>query len=196
LAAPRICSVLNCNKPVSHRGFCSAHYQRWLKYGDPQGGGTFKGEPMRFLQETVLLFDEDVCLDWPYHCDSYGYAQLWISSVKGHRLVSRIVCEALNGEPPTPSHEAAHSCGRGNQGCVAPRHLVWKTRTENQSDRLIHGTHSRGEKSGSNKLSPDEVRLIRALNGKMFRADIAKQFHVGKTTVTNIINRKKWAWLD
>lgn len=29
------CSIKDCGKPTQSRGWCSKHYQRWLKYGDP-----------------------------------------------------------------------------------------------------------------------------------------------------------------
>jgi len=29
------CTVEECDKPHSARGFCNIHYQRWLKYGNP-----------------------------------------------------------------------------------------------------------------------------------------------------------------
>ena len=32
------CAVLGCTKPVAKREWCNAHYIRWRKHGDPQGG--------------------------------------------------------------------------------------------------------------------------------------------------------------
>lgn len=31
----RICSVAGCDKPHDSKGFCSKHYERWRKHGDP-----------------------------------------------------------------------------------------------------------------------------------------------------------------
>lgn len=39
--ADRICSIEDCDKKVgrgSARGFCSGHYHRWQRYGDPLSG--------------------------------------------------------------------------------------------------------------------------------------------------------------
>jgi hypothetical protein len=52
----------------------------------------------------------------------------------------RLMCQLAHGDPPTPDHIAAHSCGRGHEGCVNPNHLSWKTYSENELDKRVHGT--------------------------------------------------------
>ncbi len=39
------CAVAGCERPVhvESRGLCNAHYQRWLRHGDPLGAGTGRG---------------------------------------------------------------------------------------------------------------------------------------------------------
>src|SRR5690242_13435179 len=36
------CSITDCKRSNHRRGFCVAHYQRLLKYGDPMAGGPFR----------------------------------------------------------------------------------------------------------------------------------------------------------
>lgn len=49
-------------------------------------------------------------------------------------LVSRLVCEWYNGPPPTPEHEAGHTCPLGERClCINPHHLTWQTREENEN---------------------------------------------------------------
>lgn len=38
MQATRICSLTDCDKPISHRTWCEGHYRRWLDHGDPQAG--------------------------------------------------------------------------------------------------------------------------------------------------------------
>lgn len=38
----RVCQVQECDRPALARGWCTAHYERWRKHGDPLGGGAFR----------------------------------------------------------------------------------------------------------------------------------------------------------
>lgn len=132
------CSVDGCGKPTVARGWCTSHWTRWSRHGDPQGGDTGKGELPRFFREIVLAYDGNNCLPWPFGRHHNGYASML--SEGQTKYVHRLVCEEANGPPPTPKHDAAHSCGRGHEGCVTRRHLRWATRAENEADKIRHGT--------------------------------------------------------
>jgi hypothetical protein len=141
---------------------------------------------------VVLSYDGDECLIWPYG-KTRGYARIRHAGREG--LVSRLICEREYGPPPTASHEAAHSCGRGKLGCVAKRHLRWATRTENEADKLMHGTHNRGERQGGAKLTRDGVIAIRALASRAQQKDIAAKFGISEAQVSRIVNGETWRWL-
>lgn len=193
MADSRICKIDGCDKPLKARGWCNAHWVRWKRYGDPLAGQTMKGEPSRFFNEVVLPYDGDECLIWPYSKDGKGYAQ--IRKDGRNQSVSNLVCREIDGPPPTPEHEAAHSCGKGHLGCVAPSHLSWKTHVDNEADKLIHDTHIRGERCGTSKLSESQVLQIRELIGRKTQREIAKMFGVCQATVSFINRRRRWFWL-
>lgn len=195
----KACSIENC-KGNSHyiaggkKGLCGKHYQRLWKFGDPLAGNTEKGEPMRFILDVVMAYEGNDCLRWPYAENGQGRGQLCVDgeNVQAHRYV----CILANGYPPTPKHEAAHSCGKGDERCVTKGHLSWKTRAENEADKLVHGTHNRGERHPLVKLSEDDARYILAAKGAISQRDLARQFDVSDTTVRNIQCGKRWAWLS
>jgi hypothetical protein len=82
---------------------------------------------------VVLQYEGDDCLIWPYANNRYGYGQMVYEG--RHREVHRVVCELVNGDPPTPLHVACHYCNNGDLGCVAPTHVRWATRADNMADR-------------------------------------------------------------
>lgn len=189
-----ICSIPECGKSVIAKGFCGKHYQRFNKYGDAlYTAVTPKGEAMDFFHNYVLPYTGKECLIWPYSKNSDGYAHIYHGGKV--RSAHRVVCEMVKGPPPTKGHEAAHECGNGNKGCVNPGHLFWKTRKQNQTDRVKHGTSNRGEQSYRAKLTREQVLQIRSLQGAKPNSEIARLFGVSSKTVSKIHVRKIWGWM-
>lgn len=189
MANQSICKIDGCDKPVKAHGCCNAHYLRWRRYGDPLKGRIPHGEAARFYREVVLPYDGDECLIWPYQRDANGYARMRSA------VVSRRLCEDVNGPAPTNKHQAAHSCGNGHHGCVAKRHLSWKTASANQMDRVQHGTSNRGGNHGNAKLTQQDVIRIMEMKGKMRQRDIAALFGVSRSNVSAIHRGQSWGWL-
>lgn len=194
------CSVEGCNGNAHYlakgaRGMCASHDRRWRLYGDPNEGRVSPGEPLRWAREVAVLFDGDGCLTWPFSRFPDGYGALVTPDARSSRA-SRVICTFSHGEPPSSHHEAAHSCGKGHEGCVSPKHLRWATKAENAADRTDHGTHGRGDENGMSKLTEDDVLEIRSLQGAMTQQAIANLFGVDRTQVGNILRRKQWAWLE
>lgn len=52
------------------------------------------------------------------------------------KLITRRVCEEVNGPPPTSKHQAAHNTPNGCIGslCVNGNHLRWASQSENAMD--------------------------------------------------------------
>lgn len=187
-----ICNIEGCERKSHARGMCAGHDHRFRKYGDPLKGRTAIGEAIKFFEDG-LLYEGDMCLIWPYSKNTVGYGQVKY----GDRMeyVHRLACIEANGPPPTPSHEAAHSCGKGSSGCFNKRHLSWKTRLENQADRVGHGTHIFGERHGRAKISEEAARAILAMKGAKSQRAIAAEFGVSQSHVSEIHKGKKWGWL-
>lgn len=183
-----VCSIAGCNRDVHGNRYCHAHYCRWLKYGDPSAGRAVNGSPMRFFEETVLTYQGDDCLMWPFAVNHAGYGRIYIAGRM--QIVSRVVCEEINGPALTTDHQAAHSCGNGHLGCVNPRHLRWATRIENESDKETHGTTRRGARHPMAILSESEVRNI--YYDCRVQSVIASDYRVSQTTVSDIKRGKRW----
>lgn len=189
----RICSVQDCGKDSYKRGLCCPHYERLRRHGDPLAGRVHDGDVARFINEIAMQFKSNECLTWPFATDNYGYGKLRFDgrTISAHRYI----CTLVHGLHKEDRTQAAHSCGMGSKGCVNPNHLSWKTRKENEADKLLHGTHARGERCGTSKLTEADVKEIRILKGVKPQKEIAERFQISVPTVSEIQNRRKWSWL-
>lgn len=189
----KACLVDGCSKHARTRGWCTAHYTRWLRHGDPEGGRTPDGEPLAFL-EQAFISETDDCIPWPFAKRKKGHGTVYI---KGRlHVAARVVCERVHGAPPAPEYQAAHNCGKGHEGCINPRHLRWATGSENEADKLIHGTHNRGERHNMAKLTEDQVLDIRRRAGRgETQSALSREYGVRVGTIHFIVHRKTWWWL-
>lgn len=183
----RKCSVESCAKPHLARGYCSAHWERWRRYGDPLGGRTPCGLPMAFIRKAVE-YSEHCCLEWPYGLNSDGYGQI---SHEGRPLRSHILVCILAHGPRPEGLQAAHSCG--NRACVNQSHLRWATRQENEADKKLHGTYLHGQNHHNAKLSDEDVAIIRDLCGHRKQREIARRFGVSPSTINDIRRGRTWS---
>lgn len=195
MARISLCSIPDCGKSSCARKLCQKHYRRLMLTGDPlTSKSTIKGAPQRFYSDVLLTYQGNECVIWPFSKTPGGYGQMHVDGVSV--IVSRRLCEEVNGPPPTPKHQAAHSCGRGLEGCVTQSHLSWKTRKENEADKLLHGTHNRGEKHPLAKLNSDQVMEILALGGSDTKKNIAKRFGISSTSVFKILSGETWKHIN
>lgn len=183
------CTVEGCGFPHQAKGYCQNHYRSFKDRGDPLAAKrrkTATGEPLDYLTNVACLYDGDDCLKWPYATGSNGYGRIRFEGMD--QMPHRLVCMFVYGPPPEGT-EAAHSCGKGHEGCVNPNHLRWDTKLSNNQDKFVHGTAAR-------KLSPDHVRAIRVMEPLMSQDRIAELTGVSQSTVSAILRRSIWGWLD
>lgn len=188
------CSVSGCEKQSRSGGMCYMHYMRVRRRGsaNPPKWRADRGEPESFLWMAVESATND-CILWPFSLHDFGYGQInWYG--KTHR-VHALVCELVYGKRPLPKYESAHSCGK--RPCVNPRHLSWKSRSDNQMDRVPHGTSNRGQRQWNHVLSDQDVREIRILleTTDLSQSAIGKRYGVAPKTISDIHTRKTWYWL-
>lgn len=109
--------------------------------------------------------------------------------------VHRIVALAFIGPPPFPKAECCHRDGDSLHNHW--RNLKWATPSENQMDRVAHGTSNRGTRQHMAKLQAHDVRQIRALlaQDEFTRAEIGRRFGVARQTVNAIAAHRSWYWL-
>ena len=194
MANRELCSIDGCGKPRSRRRLCNSHYLRLRRHGSPFGGlrRAAHGEPSAWLRQHVG-YSSDKCLAWPFARgrDGRGRIQNDISP-QAHRAM----CILAHGKPPSARHQAAHTCGKGHEGCVNPAHLYWATPLENNADQIVHGTRLRGAKKPGARLTEDDVRKIRRMKDMgLSQREIGERFGVHAETIGDILRGATWSWL-
>ena len=186
------CTIPGCGKPHLSRGYCQFHWTRWYDHGDPLKGKDPVHNPQYFFYNTVIKYKNKDCLIWPFGKDkNSGYGVFtYHSNFMG---VHRAVCLEVYGDPPTKLHQAAHICGVTS--CCNPNHLRWATRSENELDKIVHGTSNRGSRHGVSKLVESDVIQIRNLYGTESASKIGRKFGVCGSTILGMWHWKQWKWL-
>jgi len=130
------------------------------------------------------------CWLWTGGCGNRGYGVFWYEDKiwASHRFSYLLA----NGELPTTPLVLRHKCK--SKKCCNPEHLESGTPSENTNDRLRDGTDNRGAKHSMVKLTEVQVREIRQSDKS--QRDLAKEFGVRQTTISAIIRKKTWAWLE
>jgi hypothetical protein len=102
-----------------------------------------------------------------------------------------LVVLAFIGPKLHPDWEVCHDDGdhRNNR----EDNLRWDTRAGNFADKVLHGTHQRGERHGKAKLTDKQARQI--LLDPRRPQEIAPEFGVSDATVYLIKNRQSWRHL-
>lgn len=190
------CKIEDCTGVAIARNLCHKHWRRLRLYGDPLTHiRSSQGEAESYLKDVVLNYSGEDCLIWPFDRTDQGYARIKPQD-NGTRVVPRIICEHIYGKPPTIEHQAAHSCGKGHEGCVNPKHLRWATPPENIADKKMHGTWLMGEDVPTAKLTENDVRRIRHLGSQMQQKEIAHLYNVSQATIWKILTHRTWRWLE
>jgi len=191
----KFCIVEGCEKKQHVRlGYCDKHYYRFKAHGDPLGGGkgSSHGAPLKWIHDNSNYSGKD-CLTWPFQLSWNGYGS--VKHNGKNRVASRVMCEVAHELPEHEGLDAAHSCGNGASGCMNPRHLSWKTRTENCADKKLHGTNMQGEAVPSSVITEsqaEQIILMAMKNPKMLYKDISKSIQCSSCIVGNILRGKTW----
>jgi hypothetical protein len=130
-------------------------------------------------------YEGDDCLIWPFS-GPRGYGHFKCNGKRSY--AHRYMCTLIHGDPPSDKHQASHSCGRGHEGCVHPLHLSWKTQSENQLDRRIHGTTKRNGNGWAGKVTMAQAEEIRRLASTKTQDDLAEMFDTSRGNIQFILN--------
>jgi len=139
------------------------------------------GGPKAAWIRRHVNYQDVECLIFPFprHKDGYGTLGLDYKVIYAHRFM----CELVHGDPPTDQHQAAHSCNRGDDGCVNPQHLSWKTPGENHKEAVWHPKI---------KVGVEAAKAIRDMKGIEDVSVTAARHDIAEITVRQIQAGRMW----
>lgn len=171
------CDVDGCEKRARARGWCSSHYSRWKRYGNPTAG-----TPKRRRAPSRECFEDKIgtgaipthrpdlgpCSVWTGFCDPSGYAKFSVEEQSAY--AHRWAWEQIHGPVPE-GLELDHLCHNGSgcaggatcphRRCVNPAHLEAVTHHEN----LLRGVGPASRTHCPQGHPYDEANTYRKPNG-------------------------------
>jgi len=158
----RICVIESCDRPVyvQIRGLCGAHYHRWQRYGDPEGGGAPRSGTTPIERICAKSRREDRGYITPCRVFTGYRSKKGYGDVGAGKAVHVIIYEYVHG--PVPKGEPVHHrCEQPD--CWDPLHLIALTPLQHKAEH--HRTHCyRGH-----PLSGENLEFAHRSNGYVDR---------------------------
>ncbi len=90
--------------------------------------------------------------------------------------------------------DICHNDGCTTNNCIG--NLRYDTQSNNEKDKIIHGTAKRGGNCNFTKLTDEQVKEIRELSKtNLSQSEIAAKFNISRQQVSKIKLNTRWAWL-
>ncbi len=167
---PIACTIRDCPKPITCRGWCWTHYNRWRVYGDPLIKTRGNDRTMKFW--STFRRDPSGCWLWTGAVNPQGYGFFYTGSdqVMAHRWAYATMIE-----PVLDGVDVHHVCEV--RACVNPTHL----------QPIPAVTHRFEHNRQHRPLDDETVRSIRArLAATANVLGTAKHFGVSRDQVRGI----------
>lgn len=186
---PKLCGC-GCGGVVKSRAgrFLPGHTRRLIP-----------GRPIieRFWEKVARAAPNE-CWEWSGCRSPKNYGLMSVGSKtdgsRHTRFAHRISYELHYGPIPA-GMSVCHKCD--NPPCVNPAHLFLGSHQVNMHDMTQKGRATKGNKNPQARLTADQVRAIRAqAEDGDTHAEIAARFSINRSTVSMIVNRKRWGHIE
>ncbi len=116
----RICSLVDCNRPLRARGYCATHYAVFMRRGTPHAPPRAVRPVEQRAWAKVQM--RDGCWEWRGAVRTSGYGSIVLSPQHSRRIAMahRVIYESLLGPIPA-GLTIDHLCM--NTQCVRPDHM-------------------------------------------------------------------------
>jgi HNH endonuclease len=147
----------------------------------------------RKLKPIEFIVNENGCFICTSHAKDWDGYPLLKRNGKMIRM-SRYIYEECFG-PIKEGNVIRHKCD--NPECINPEHLEQGTPHENSLDMVRRNRSTRGERNGAAKLTEKEVKDIRNLRNMGIPYEVIRnKYGISKTTIWEIVKKRKWKHVD
>jgi hypothetical protein len=154
---------------------------------------THHGKTQSLKERFLNMIDsekENGCINWNGYTSitgGHGVLSIRINGKPFMYKAHRLSYQLFKGEIPKDKF-VLHNCN--NVKCVNINHLRIGTQKENVLDRIKDGTDNKGERHGLSKLTEEQVKKIKKMEGH--HLEIAKLFNVSQKAIYDIIHGRTW----
>lgn len=139
------------------------------------------------LERNSIPEPNSGCLLWTGPYESSGYGQTAVpgmGNTKAHRAAWIV------SKGPIPAGvQICHKCDV--RGCIEITHLFAGTRQDNMDDMVAKGRQRHGARHAHAKLTPDQVRAIRA--DTRSSAQIAQDYPITASNIRSVKTGRCWS---
>lgn len=142
------------------------------------------------IERLLFPLTSSGCMEFPGSRTKKGYGSVNVSgkTTQAHRYAYYVHIGNPSGGV------VMHTCD--NPGCVNPDHLTLGSQKDNMDDMVQKGRAPHGERSGSVKMSEDDVYgIFNMRNLGMTHASIARVVGVSQQQVSRILLGERWSHL-
>lgn len=162
----------------------------WLLDDSPSPPGTPGRKRKPVVDRLMARVDKtDTCWNWTGRSSAiFGYGLI---GVRDRMVPAHRASWVIHNGKITDGLWVLHKCD--NPKCVNPDHLFLGTPKANSEDASLKGRIARGERSGTHKLTDDQVLEIRARSAAgETKESLAQEFNVWCSCICKIVKRQRW----
>jgi hypothetical protein len=166
----------------------------WLKvHGYPDYEVSELGEVRRVTPTSHKSRAVPFLLKASPNSTGYPTVHLTRDKISKTHYVHTLVATAFLGHRPSPDHQVAHLDGtRTNNAAI---NLKWVSQSENEAQKLGHGTAKTGENAYNAKLNAATVLSLRNDPPPCILA-AARRIGVAPSTLRNALSGKTWRHIN
>lgn len=186
-----VCCIDGCNNEARTRGYCTKHYVRLMRYGDPVSRRNVSREELGY-KLSFYIISNNGCWEWQKGFNSKGYPTLYHFGKK--RYAHRLSYSHHNNVDIDSLDVVMHTCD--NPKCINPAHLVGGSQKDNIHDMIAKDRHLYGERRAMRFTEKDVLTILSMAKNGIKQKEIISKFNSTQSSISAITCRRTWRHIN